>query len=253
MRQGVDLPRARLGRVSPPAPEVDDVLAVVPDGDRRSRAGQPSKDLSERFTYRFEAGADVAVDVHGDHRGMTGRMRSMSEDLADADRRDDEDAAERVTWLELFFDLVVVAGLGALTAGLQAEVSDGGVALFIVLYVAIWMTWISVVLYANIARAQTHVGTVIAVMALIALMAASSPGVFEDRANVFAIAFLVARGIVARRALQTGRLLSGWPLLQFGGLTTIWIVAMFVDAPLKFWLWGAALAHRCHFRRVERR
>jgi len=166
----------------------------------------------------------------------------MSDHPAAQVRRDDESAAGRVAWLELFFDLVVVAGLGALTVGLQTEVDSGGVALFVVLYAAIWMTWISVVLYANIARARTHVGTVVIVMALIALMAASSPGVFEDRANVFAIAFLAARGVVARRALQTGRLLSGWPLLQFGGLTTIWVVAMFVDTPIKFWLWGAALA-----------
>jgi low temperature requirement protein LtrA len=169
-------------------------------------------------------------------------MRAMTEQPTAPDRHDDEAAAGRVTWLELFFDLVVVAGLGALTAGLHQEVDHGGVALFVVLYVAIWMTWVSVVLYANIARTQTHVGTVVAVMALIALMAASSPGIYEDRANVFAVAFLAARAIVARRALRTGRLLSGWPLLQFGGLSTVWVVAMFLDAPLKFWLWGAALA-----------
>lgn len=166
-------------------------------------------------------------------------MRSMPQP---AEETTASENADRVTWLELFFDLVVVAGLGALTAGLYEDSGLGGVALFIVLYTAIWMTWISVVLYANIARGTTHVPTVIAVMLLIALMAASSPGIFEERANWFAIAFLVARGVVARRALRTGRLLSGWPLLQFGGLTVVWIVAMFVDAPAKFWLWGAALA-----------
>jgi low temperature requirement protein LtrA len=162
----------------------------------------------------------------------------MSEPVTDA-------AAEPVDgstieWLELFFDLVVVAAVAVLTEGLREDPTFGGLGMFALLYGAVWLSWVSVVLYANVAQESTRVLIVVWSMFLVAVMAATSPAHFEHRANLFAIAFLLVRGTAARASMRTGRLLVSWPL-QLGGLAAPWVVAMWVDPPWKFVLWGAGI------------
>ncbi len=78
---------------------------------------------------------------------------------------------------------------------------------------------------------------VVVSMALIALMAASIIRI-DDRANVFAIAFIVSRVSTSRASLQTGRLLTSWPLLELGGTTAVWIASLCVHTPAKFVMWA---------------
>lgn len=153
----------------------------------------------------------------------------------------EQESGETVEWLELFFDLVVVAAVAVLTEGLREDPSPGGLGMFALLYGAIWLSWVSIVLYANVAGEGTRVQTVVTAMLLLAVMAATAPAHFETRANVFAGAFLLVRGLAARGSMRTGRVLAGWPLLQFGGLATAWLVAMWVRPPYKFWLWALGL------------
>ena len=147
-----------------------------------------------------------------------------------------------VEWLELFFDLVAVAAVAVLTEGLREDPTWAGFGLFAVLYGAVWLSWVSVVLYANVAGEGTRVRTVVWAMFLLAVMAATAPGHFERRANLFAVAFLLVRATAARGSLNTGRLLTSWPLLQAGGLAVPWVVSLWPPPPWKFVLWGAALA-----------
>jgi low temperature requirement protein LtrA len=162
-----------------------------------------------------------------------------------------DDPGSRNEWLELFFDLVAVAAVAVLTDGLREDVSWGGAGLVALLYTGVWFGWVSVVLYANVAGILTRTRTVIIAMFLVAVMAASAPIHFPDRANAFAIGFLGLRLVTARSVLRTGRVLASWPVLQFGGAIAPWVVAMWVDTPWKYWLWalgitldlGSALVH----------
>ena len=61
------------------------------------------------------------------------------------------DAPERIEWLELFFDLVVVAAVAVLTEGLRADATWGGLGIFLVTYGAVWFAWVSVVMYTDVA------------------------------------------------------------------------------------------------------
>src|SRR5215467_11029771 len=61
------------------------------------------------------------------------------------------------SWLELFFDLVAVAGIGALAHLLGEDSSTGGLAVYVIAFTAIWMIWACFTLYSNIAAGQTHV------------------------------------------------------------------------------------------------
>ena len=153
----------------------------------------------------------------------------------------EQEESSTVEWLELFFDLVVVAAVAVLTEGLLEDPSVPTLGLVALLYGAIWLSWISVVLYANVAGERTRVPTVVMSMLLLAVMTTTAPVHFEQRANLFAGAFLLVRGIAARGSMRTGRILAGWPLLQFGGLAALWVVAMWVPTPQKYWLWAAGL------------
>ncbi|GAB3208784.1 low temperature requirement protein A [Nocardia tengchongensis] len=80
------------------------------------------------------------------------------------------------SWMELFFDLVAVAGIGQLTHLLHRGPSLGDVGLYVVLYLAFWMVWACITLYGNIARDQTRVALMLAAMLGLGLMAAAVLG-----------------------------------------------------------------------------
>ena len=151
-------------------------------------------------------------------------------------------ADDRLGWLELFFDLVIVASVGLMSESLRDHHTLAGLGQVLVFYAAVWMTWIAVVLYADIAGPTTHVQTVLVCMLLVGVMTAAAPWSRPDHANAFAWAFLIARVVVGQAAIRTGRMLAAWPLLQFSGLSALWVVSLWVPAPHKYWLWGAALA-----------
>jgi low temperature requirement protein LtrA len=164
-----------------------------------------------------------------------------SADLRPPDPPSSEEQRERISWLELFFDLIAVAAVAVLTEGLREDATATGAGMFLVLFTAIWLAWITVVLYANVAGEKTGVRTVLIAMVLFAIMAGAAPNQFEARANLFAGAFLIVRALVARASLRTGKLLTSWPMLQLGGLGALWIAAFWVPTPAKFWVWAAAL------------
>jgi low temperature requirement protein LtrA len=152
-----------------------------------------------------------------------------------------DEGGERNEWLELFFDLVVVAAVAVLTEGLREDASLLGLGLFALLYGGVWLCWVTEVLYANVAGAATNTRTVMVAMGLIAVMAATSPLHHDSRANAFAVGFLVLRGLITRASMSTGRLLTSWPLLQLGGASLPWVAAMWVDTPWKYLLWALGL------------
>jgi low temperature requirement protein LtrA len=149
--------------------------------------------------------------------------------------------ADLVGWLELFFDLVVVVCTAVIAERLHEHTDWGGVGVFLVVFTAIWSIWISFVVYADLADEGTRIAVLMIAAGVIGLMAAAL-GNLDERANAFAVGFVVCRVIAARAAMHTGRLLTSWPGVQLGGLTLPWIVSLWVDAPAKYWIWAAALA-----------
>jgi low temperature requirement protein LtrA len=154
---------------------------------------------------------------------------------------DHADAPERVEWLELFFDLVVVAAVAVFSDALREDATWGGLGIFLVTYGAVWFAWVSVVMYTDVAGELTRVRTVVGSMLLLAVMAAAAPGHAGHRANAFAVAFLLVRLFAARGSLRTGRLMTSWPLLQSGAFLVPWVVSFWVPVPGKYVLWGAAV------------
>lgn len=136
---------------------------------------------------------------------------------------------------------MVVVCTAVLADRLHEHPDWGGVGVFLVCFTAIWSIWISFVVYTDLANENTRIATLMIAAGVIGIMAAAL-GNLDERANAFAIGFVVCRIIAARAASHTGRFLTSWPAVQLGGLTTPWIVSIWVEAPVKYGIWAAALA-----------
>jgi low temperature requirement protein LtrA len=144
----------------------------------------------------------------------------------------------------------VVVCTAVLADRLHEHPDWGGVGVFLVCFTAIWSIWISFVVYTDLANETTRIATLMVAAGLVGMMAAAL-GNLDDRANAFAIGFVVCRVIAARAASRTGRMLTSWPVVQLGGLTTPWIVSIWVAAPAKYGIWAAALALELLFAAVR--
>lgn len=158
------------------------------------------------------------------------------------DGKGDSGRAESISWLELFFDLVVVAAVSVLADSLRADLTAHGLGVTVLVYVAIWTSWTLAVFYANVAREKTRVRTMTFAMFLIALMTASAPLHDSARANLFAAAYIVLRLLLARSSLETGRFLDNFPGLQQTGAILPWVVSFWFDTPGKYWAWAVGAA-----------
>lgn len=170
--------------------------------------------------------------------GLVGNVARLRQNRAVATTNDSTSTSDPF-WLELFFDLVVVAAMVVLATALEHEATWTGIGVFSVTFAAIWMAWVSVALYVNAADSLVERRTVIAAMAAIAVMAASLLDL-REHADTFAIAFLLCRGIAFGGTLRAGRLYLGWTA-AFTGATAPWLISLFVPDGWKFVLWGVGL------------
>ncbi|MCX5384411.1 low temperature requirement protein A [Streptomyces sp. NBC_00083] len=165
----------------------------------------------------------------------------MSDDSAGTAARAPSPEDRHASWLELFFDLVAVAGVAQIAHLLHGTPGPADVGLYALLFLAFWTAWICFTLYADVADAGTHTRTVLVAMFGMAVMAAAVPGVHEGNdqsSRVFALAYVLTR-VVANRAWQHRRqVLVDWPAAQMSLGVTPWIVSLWVHDPARHWLWA---------------
>lgn len=56
------------------------------------------------------------------------------------------DAEQPASWLELFFDLVVVVAVAVLAERLHEDSGPGNVLLVVMLHLAVWLVWVSFII-----------------------------------------------------------------------------------------------------------
>jgi low temperature requirement protein LtrA len=164
----------------------------------------------------------------------------------------DEPVAERhATWAELFFDLIAVAAIAALAHVLVVEVTPATVGLYLLLFLAFWLSWTAFMLYGNILGADVDIGRLFLGMFGIGVMAVAMPGVvqvvIDDGTDVvwlkvFAIAYFVIR-IVAAKTFE-GRLVTDFPITQQTIGAVPWLASVWVSDPgrvVVFWAIGIAV------------
>jgi low temperature requirement protein LtrA len=155
----------------------------------------------------------------------------------------------RVTWLELFFDLVTVVAISRLGLLLHHDHSFAGVLAFAGLLIVVWWVWISYSYLADIFDNDSAFDRLIQLtgMAGLAIVALSLPGGQTASPTLFAaanaglFALLGAVYLFSGRSEPEARELSRWYVSGSWTGALLWIVSIFMDAPLQYYAWGAAV------------
>ncbi len=159
------------------------------------------------------------------------------------------DSHRKVSWLELFYDLVYVATVVQLGNKLSEDVSLEGFLGFIILFVPIWWVWMGSTFYANrfVADDLPHHLLVFAQIFVVSALAIHVFDGLGETSAGFAIAYAAARGLLvlmylrAARYVEVARPLARRYALGFTAAALIWLVSAFVPSPLRFVLWGVGL------------
>jgi low temperature requirement protein LtrA len=157
----------------------------------------------------------------------------------------------RVTYVELFFDLVFVFAITQLSHGLLKHLTPLGAVQTALLLLAVWWVWIFTTWFTNWCDPERPaVRLMLGAMMLAGLVLSSSiPRAFDDRGLAFALAY------VFMQLGRTGFML--WVLrlhdaanfrnftrifLWFTAAAPFWIAGAFADGSARLWLWAIAIA-----------
>ncbi len=135
---------------------------------------------------------------------------------------------------------MVVVCLGLLAERLHEHPDGAGLAIYVLVFATVWYLWTTFVLYVNLASEGTRVTVLMTAAGLIGLMTTAMFDL-DERANAFAIGFILCRAVATGAALRTGRILTSWPVARTGVLTVPWMVSLWVDDPAKYVIWAVAL------------
>ncbi|WP_314502416.1 low temperature requirement protein A [uncultured Microbacterium sp.] len=154
----------------------------------------------------------------------------------------------RVHWLELFFDLVLVAYIGQVAHTMHGDPTWVDALGFFALLAAAWWAWVNATVTMNLFGARITPSIWIAVtiaMMSVGVMAAAVPGAFTDRAAAFAIGNAVIRLVWAIPWFAKRRItgIPWWrPVLYCLIPASLWLVSAAVAPPWQFALWAIAIA-----------
>ena len=165
-------------------------------------------------------------------------------------RPSDSDRADRVTYVELFFDLVFVFALTQLSAYLYENQTPLGALEGLILVCALWWAWVSTTWVTNaLDPVKLPVrGAVIALAFVSFVMSVSIAEAFGDRVWAFAIAFVVLQlgraGFIVWATVRHDRTVSRdfIRILVWNSATAVlWIAGAALPTALQLPLWIAAL------------
>ncbi len=171
------------------------------------------------------------------------RLRTLAE--ADEERH--------ATWFELYFDLVFAVAVAQLADALSRDPSSAVFARFVGLFVVVAWAWMGFVFYAN--RFDTddliyRLAKSCAMLAIAAIAVNLRRVMAGDGGAVgFAVGYVVVRSLLIALYVRArihvhgaGRRLSDVYIACFSFTAGIWFVSIFVNGPLRYVLWGVAIA-----------
>lgn len=157
-------------------------------------------------------------------------------------------SGRRVHWLELFFDLVMVAYIGQIAHTMHGDPSWIDAVAFTAFLAAAWWAWVNAMVTMNLFGARITpslvVGVTIAMIA-IGVMAAAVPEALGDRAAAFAVGNAVIRLVWALPWFTKRRLVGvpWWrPVLYSVVPAVLWLASIWIAPPWQYLLWAFAVA-----------
>jgi low temperature requirement protein LtrA len=156
----------------------------------------------------------------------------------------------KVTWLELFFDLVFVAAVSQVAAPLHDDYTLHGLLRLTPLFVLIWCAWTGHSVFATRFDTDDAVqrGLTLLQMFAVTIMAANARDALDSRSSAgFAAAYGAMRLILVAqyaraRSVPTARGLATRYLAGHGCAALMWLTSAIVPAPVRFVIWIGAFA-----------
>ncbi|UQN05616.1 low temperature requirement protein A [Deinococcus sp. QL22] len=179
---------------------------------------------------------------------------NVSEESSSAAGKADGDAPDeqKVSWLELFFDLIFVVAFDQLAKRLGTTPTAENIGVFLLMFTAVWWAWAGNTTFAgrygNDGRAYRW-GTVAQLVSM-AMIALSLRGDVLDIGALFAAAFAFNRAVlvvmhlaVLRQSPEAAHFVRP-TAIGFGVAALLWLVsALFAQTPaVLLGFWAAALA-----------
>jgi low temperature requirement protein LtrA len=156
---------------------------------------------------------------------------------------------KRVSWLELFYDLIFVASIIQLGDFLSASVSLESFGLFLVHFTPLWLAWSGFTIYANRFEVDDflHRTLVLVQMFAIGTMAICSHDAMNGEPTSFALAFSLAQAVIAALYLRAWiQVPDARPYARYWGLVFLvgsvaFLISAFVPTPWAYVLWGVGI------------
>jgi low temperature requirement protein LtrA len=155
----------------------------------------------------------------------------------------------RVTFLELFYDLVYVVIIAELAHALSGHIDLAGIGSFAFLFVIVWWAWFNGTMYHDL-HGQNDIRTRVFTflqMFTVGAMAVFAHNAMGERSVGFALSYASFQTILTYLWWRTGvhdpnhRPLSRPYSLTFLILTLLFVASVLIPAPWRFYLWGVAL------------
>ncbi|HEX3589214.1 MAG TPA: low temperature requirement protein A [Pseudonocardiaceae bacterium] len=155
------------------------------------------------------------------------------------------------SWLELFFDLIVAAGVAQIADRLREAPTPANTLACVAMFYAVWSVWTAFCAYANVAGERTRTRALLLAMLGMGVMAAAIPGTMPEllphddtfatgRTQAFIVAFVLCRGLAGSATRRAGKVIAFWPAAQ-GLMIAPWVVSLAVGETARYWLWGAGV------------
>ena len=161
-----------------------------------------------------------------------------------------DESEQRVTALELFFDVVFVFAITQVTGFLADNSTWDGLLQGLLILAALWWTWAAYAWLTNTLNPEEGVVRIamFGSMAAMLVVALATPHAFDDAGVAFGIAYFIVRALHLVLYSIAGRgdpellhaVLRILPSALLGAVLVV--VAGFLDGPVQLALWGAALA-----------
>jgi low temperature requirement protein LtrA len=185
------------------------------------------------------------VTVHGRNPAQLAPLRRPPR------LRSGEDGHRHATWLELFFDLVFVAGAAQLATGLVDDHTAQGFLRFAGLFVALAWAWMGFTYYLNRFDTDDVAHRVLVSLGMLSVagfaVAIGDPAGPEGTARLAAayVAIHVVLLVLYARAWRHVPAVRPAIVLYFWGFGlggALWLASLAVEPPARMWVWGLALA-----------
>jgi low temperature requirement protein LtrA len=160
------------------------------------------------------------------------------------------EAGRKVTWLELFFDLIFVAAVSQVAAPLRSDFTAAGLLRFTPLFVLIWWAWTGHTVFSTRFDSDDGIqrGLTLLQIFAVAAMAANAKDALASRSSAgFAAAYAAVRIILVAqygraRQVREARALTTTYVVGHGSAALLWLISALIAPPARFWLWAIAFA-----------